>query len=309
VQRKQPPIEECEPETRAGRQAPYRSRMRRPKLVRKLLAPVVVLSAVWRHPANRDRRYRAVSRALRFQARGRVLRRPTIVPYGSRSRFVAVLDGASSRLAAYANGPDWPEMQAWRRLLGPGQVFVDVGANVGLYTLWALDAGASVVVVEPIAENLAQLRRNLALNHYEAEIHHCAVAAEAGEQEMSGGGDLNTRALRIGKAIGDPRDRVVRVATVDEVLADRTAAGMKVDVEGAERLVLEGSRRALSERRIAVLQLEWNRQSVRQLGEDRLPVAEMLLAHGYALMRPDETGMLHPASEPFDFGPDMFALL
>jgi len=274
--------------------------MRRPKLVRKILAPVVVLSGVWRHPANRNKRYRA---------RGRVLRRPTIVPYGNRSHFIAVLDRASSRRAAYANGPDWPEMQAWRRVLGPGDVFVDVGANVGLYTLWALDAGASVVVVEPIAENLTQLRRNLALNHYEAEIHQCAVAAEAGKQQMSGGADLNTRTLRAGKRIEDPRDRVVRVATVDEVLADRTAAGMKVDVEGAERLVLEGSRRALSERRIPVLQLEWNRQSLRQLGEDRLPIAEMLLAYGYALMRPDETGTLRPASKPFDFGPDMFAVL
>ena len=45
-------------------------------------------------------------------------------------------------------------------MLAPGQLFVDVGANVGLYVLWALDAGASVIAMEPIEENLAQLERS-----------------------------------------------------------------------------------------------------------------------------------------------------
>ena len=90
----------------------------------------------------------------------------------------------------------------------------------------------------------------------------------------------------------------VRVETIDEIAGTRQVAGMKVDVEGAERLVLQGAERALRERRIALLQLEWNRRSWHLLGEDRTPVANLLRSYGYGLFYPDQTGSLHPVLEP-----------
>jgi FkbM family methyltransferase len=93
-------------------------------------------------------------------------------------------------------GAEEKDTSAWRRVLEPGQRFVDVGANVGLYTIWALDVGASVIAIEPIDDNLAQLERNLVLNGYDAEIHGCAVAAVAGESYMSGA-DLSQQALTL----------------------------------------------------------------------------------------------------------------
>ncbi|HET9444492.1 MAG TPA: FkbM family methyltransferase, partial [Acidimicrobiales bacterium] len=100
---------------------------------------------------------------------------------------------------------------------------------------------------------------------------------------------------------------VVAVDTLDAVLGDRVAAGVKVDVEGAEALVLAGATRALSERRIKVLQLEWNECSADLLGQDRAPVAELLRGHGYRLYRPDRTGALVAVSDA-GYGPDVFAL-
>jgi hypothetical protein len=81
---------------------------------------------------------------------------------------------------------------------------------------------------------------------------------------------------------------------------------MKVDVEGFEIDVLQGCTRALSERRIGLIQLEWNALSQRMLGTDRSPVADLLAQHGYQLFRPDSRGCLVPVTNP-GFGADVFA--
>ncbi len=80
---------------------------------------------------------------------------------------------------------------------------------------------------------------------------------------------------------------------------------MKIDVEGAERLVLEGAVRALGEHRIDILQIECNEMSIECLGEIREPIATLLREHGYALCRPTGSGEWIPLTEA-GFGPDIF---
>lgn len=59
----------------------------------------------------------------------------------------------SASTVVYANLPAYSEMLAWRRIIRPGDVFIDVGANVGSYGLWAADHGACVLAFEmhPVA--------------------------------------------------------------------------------------------------------------------------------------------------------------
>ena len=92
---------------------------------------------VWAHPSNRDERVRQTGRAALFQARARLLRRDTVVPLGEHSRIVASLGRASSIQLAIANPPDPGEWAVWRRFLRQGDTFLDVGANVGSYTILA----------------------------------------------------------------------------------------------------------------------------------------------------------------------------
>ena len=99
----------------------------------------------------------------------------------------------------------------------------------------------------------------------------------------------------------------VDVRTHDDLLGARAAAGVKIDVEGVERLVLDGATQVLADHRIGVLQLEWNEMSQLVLSEDRAPVAEILHSCGYSFYRPDSEGVLHPA-DVTDYGPDVFAV-
>jgi FkbM family methyltransferase len=262
--------------------------------------------AVLDHPANRGRRGRQLLTAVRAQVLNRGLGRPAQVRLGERSRIWADARFGSSMAVAYSNPPDLFEYRAWQRHLQAGDLFVDAGANVGVYSVLAGELGASVVSIEAGAEAAAELRRNMALNGYGVEVHELAVADRVGEVAFVVDGDT-MGGMRPGAAgeIAQLPSVTVPCTTLDEIVGDRAVAGLKLDVEGTERLVLQGAARLLA-RGVGLIQLEWNPMSDVALGEDRSALRELLEQAGYELLRPDEAGRLH-AFDGHDYGADVFA--
>lgn len=251
------------------------------------------LRAIWNHPSNRGRRFAAVGRAIRFQLGARIAgRRRVTTNIGDRSRLWVELGYKSSTLALYANPPN-PEMRVWQRTPLNSQLFIDVGANVGTYSIVAAELGAQVLAVEPDPEAFAQLQANIELNRYPITAIQAAASNMKGQTRITQGTDTLNRIAH------DSESGIfVRAVTVDELLGDRYAAGMKVDVEGFERLVLEGAQQALQEHRIGLIQLEWNRASEEcPLGETREPTARLLKSWGYGLLKADQSGHLWPLQD------------
>lgn len=211
------------------------------------------------------------------------MRRPTVALIGE-AKFLAE-PGTASFGAVYGNPFEYGPMMAWKRLLAPGDLFIDIGANVGAYTLWAHQLGAHVVAVEADPSVVVRLRRNLALNNIQ-DVEIVAAALSDGPRELrfTVGADAVGHIAAKGAA---EATQLVPATTLDEVLAGRRAAGIKLDVEGAEAFVLRGAATALSEHRIAALQIEWNEQS-----GDRSDVAALLAEAGYRFYLPDAEGIL-----------------
>ena len=202
-----------------------------------------------------------------------------------------------------------PELRAWARVLRPGDRVVDVGANVGLWTVHALDLGASVVAVEPDPLARAALARSLHVNGYRADVRPVALADRETDGVLTAGLD-DTNRLALDEDLPGGR-QPVRVTTLDALLAEALPAGpvggVKVDTEGAELLVLRGAAATLASRRVRLWQLEWNFTSRRLVGSDRQPVADLLREADHVLLRPDADGRLHPCRPEMDDGPDVFA--
>jgi len=260
---------------------------------------VSVLRFVWKHPANEGMRIRAVTRAIKFQLSGRLLHRRTVARLGEQSSLWVDLHRKGASKVVYGNPPDYPEMLAWRQVLRPGDLFVDVGANVGSYTIWASDLGAEVIALEPAEDAFALLQENIDLNDYQVKAIQAAAGATCGNVRFTNGLDTVNRIAADGAA-------EVSMVTIDSVIGDRTVVGMKIDVEGFEIEVLRGCERALSDKRIGLIQLEWNEMSRQAIGADRRSVADFLIKHDYTLYRPDQWGTLIPLSDSA-FGPDVFA--
>jgi FkbM family methyltransferase len=258
-----------------------------------------VIRYVWDHPANSGHQFRALLRAVRYQVQARLLGRRAIARLGDRSRLWVDLHRTAASMVIYANPPDLPEMLAWHRALRGGGLFVDVGANVGTYTLWAAELGAEVIALEPAADTFALLQENIALNGYPVTSVQAAAGDHCGTARFTAGLDAGNSLAADGPVITD-------LITVDSLIGDRRVTGMKVDVEGFEIDVLHGCARALADRRIGLIQLEWNAASSKAVGTDRKPVAELLNGYGYQLYRPDRAGRLVPVADP-GFGADVFA--
>jgi FkbM family methyltransferase len=199
----------------------------------------------------------------------------------------------------YANPPDHREMLTWRNGLRPGDLFVDVGANVGSYAIWAAELDAEVIALEPADDTFALLEENVALNGYPIKTIRAAAGATPGIARFTSGRDC-VNSLDPG-GIAE-----IAVITIDSIIGNRAIAGMKVDVEGFEIDVLRGCEQALSEHRVRLIQLEWNATSMQAVGTDRGPVAELLAKHDYGLYHADADGSLALLTD-LSFRPDVFA--
>ena len=258
-----------------------------------------VVKYVWQHPANSGQRYRALLRMAHYQITARLLRRRAVARLGERSRIWVDLHRWGASKVLYANPPDLPEMLAWRRELRDGGLFLDVGANVGTYTIWAAELGAEVIALEPAADTFGLLEENIALNGYQVTAVQAAAGDHCGTARFSAG-------LDAGNFLDHDGPVETRLVTVDSLVGDRPVAGMKIDVEGFELDVLRGAAQALAGQRIGLIQLEWNEASRLVSGTDRQPVADLLASHGYQLLRPGPDGCLTPITDT-GYGADVFA--
>jgi FkbM family methyltransferase len=259
------------------------------------------LGVVLRHPSNTGHRWSVLWTAVRFELAD-LLGRPVVVPFADHSTVLAQKGGDSSSRAAFARLPDWPEMQIWQEVLQPGDRFVDVGANVGLYSLLAGERGCEVIAVEPAPDMAKRLRDNAARNGRVIEVHEVALMDRHGRADLDGPDPNRRRAALSGSG-------PIEVMTLDEIVAGRTIRGMKIDVEGNERLVLAGGHETLSNPSLELVQLEWNTTSIDALGEDRSPVAAQLRSLGFALLQAEVHGTVHRCSDDAlpPFGADVMA--
>ncbi|HXU45881.1 MAG TPA: FkbM family methyltransferase [Thermoanaerobaculia bacterium] len=151
------------------------------------------------------------------------------------------------------------------RLLEPGDLALDVGANIGYTTgLMALRVGSTgrVLAFEPhpavhaqLVANAERARRNPRCG--EIRTFETALGAVTGVARLAPGSyfaDNNG----IARLTDEPDVEAIEVAltTLDEALGDGRAALVKIDVEGEELRVLRGAARALGERRIRHLVFE-----------------------------------------------------
>jgi FkbM family methyltransferase len=267
-----------------------------------------VLRQIYGNPGNKGERIRRTAEAFIFPIWTRLTDGYWSTTYdGGR---IVVRRGEGSSHAVYARLPDYREMTFWLHALRPRDLFVDVGANIGVYSVLVASHGCEVVSVEPADDARRLLEVNLRLNGLTADIVAAALGRALGQAKLTEElGSMNHVVLI------DPAESVaddgtagaaVAVTTLDDLLGERTAAGVKIDVEGFELDVVLGGGRALAEQRVGVLQLEWNSMARVRFGRGRDEVASALQDAGYTLARPDGQGRLRP-TEPTE-GSDVFAV-
>ncbi len=145
--------------------------------------------------------------------------------------------------------------QALARETKPGMTVYDVGAHLGFFALGLarlVGRAGRVVAFDPLPENIRVLRANLALNpNLTSNVQgvQAAVANVSGQLRLYGGSDPSRARLAPPPASSEDGQEVASL-TLDEFvfhLGEPAPQLVKLDVEGAEGMVLQGARRVLRE--------------------------------------------------------------
>jgi FkbM family methyltransferase len=130
--------------------------------------------------------------------------------------------------------------------LQPGALFVDVGANIGVYATWAgrlVGRAGLVIALEPVPETRRWLDELCGQNALEQiDVRVLAAGAQRGTARMHTIDGASGLSRVVSASTGGI---TVDITPLDDLLGSRTPALMKIDVEGHELAVLEGSRRTL----------------------------------------------------------------
>ena len=200
-----------------------------------------------------------------------------------------------------------PELAYLESILLPGSVFVDVGANFGIYTMVASrlvgDAGR-VIAFEPSVQSFPVLQENIALNSLENVLSFRAALSEKESRAwLYHALDPSGNSLGRDTSLDGLGEEVI-LKSLDNVLEengiDRVDV-IKVDAEGAEELVLHGAARSLTTHSPVVI-FEFNPGCAARLGLSPNGAKDFLVSLGYEFVVLDDCAKSkNPASRPTYF--------
>ena len=165
-----------------------------------------------------------------------------------------------------------PDTIEWIAGFQHDDILVDIGANVGMYTIWAAKTrGVRVYAFEPESQNYALLYRNIMLNGLsEQVVGYCLALSD--EQACSrlylndfmAGGSCHTFGEKLDYRLEHRESRYSQgciSATLDQLVAGGAVPApthIKIDVDGLEHKVLHGCRSVLADPRLKSVLVEIN---------------------------------------------------
>ncbi|MFZ5448402.1 MAG: FkbM family methyltransferase [Thermodesulfobacteriota bacterium] len=173
------------------------------------------------------------------------------------------------------------------QLLSDDDIFWDIGANVGYFTLVAAAALAhrgQIVAFEPGKNAYARLTENLSLNPYgNVKTYAVAVSDREGEAVLHVSGDIADSSASLFAADGQTGHEVCRTVALDHFLISeglRPPSLIKLDAEGAELAVLQGAK-ALISRYAPMFLMEMEEKNLQTAGASKAAIRQLLSGYGY----------------------------
>lgn len=205
-------------------------------------------------------------------------------PYG----FQLYGSATSAHHEAMRKGEFEPEeTDLLQRGLASCDVFVDVGANIGFYVCLARRAGRQAVAIEPQPKNLKLLYRNLRANGYDdVEVVPQGLADKPGASVLYGPSGTGASVIPGWAHQRTGYHSLISLTTLDTVLQGRFSGKkllIKIDVEGAEYLVLNGAQATLARqpRPLWMLEICLHEYHPEGRNPDYLATFEKFWEHGY----------------------------
>jgi len=239
------------------------------------------LKFITNHPLNREHKLRAIIRFAKWQFGSRVVPGAIVYDWVNGSKFLVKKGETGLTGNIYTGLHEFPDMMFLLHFLRVEDLFVDVGANVGSYTILASSAvGAKGVAFEPVPSTYMRLVENMRLNHLDEKVKciNKGVGAQQGSIAFTTVSDTTNHALAPGEKTDDAVS--VEMTTLDSALHGESPTLVKIDVEGYETLVLKGAQKILGMQSLRSVIMELNGSGSRY-GFDESLILELMFDHGF----------------------------
>ena len=246
-------------------------------------------STLTSHPLSANHKLATLRRYLLFHLSRRVFRKPSVYPYVNDLRLVGRFGGGVTG-NIYFGLHDFEDMSFVLHFLRGEDLFVDVGANCGSYTLLAAGAcGCKTIAVEPVPQTYEHLLENLRLNELEDKV----MAHPMGLGERGGRLRFSDNKGAMNQVLTDDETRTasveVSVLSLDALLAGKVPTLLKLDVEGYEFPVLSGAKQALASIQLKAIIMELNGTG-KKYGHADEEIHQLLLSYRFRPFKYDPLG-------------------
>jgi len=205
-----------------------------------------VMRFIYSHPLNRQQRLSSLMRFLRWQCATRIMDLEVIVPFINNTRLIAEKGITCGSGTYYVGLVEPDEMIFTLHYLRPKDLFVDVGANIGVFTVLAAGAvGARCISIEPIPKTYQRLLDNVNINCLNDHVQaiNAGLGDKIGRLHFTSDRDSINHVATELDATRQPVE--VNVTTLDHVTQNQLPEMIKIDVEGFESAVISGGRQLL----------------------------------------------------------------
>lgn len=209
------------------------------------------------HPLNRGHELGALWRFVAWQIGTRLVPGPVVVPFVDNARLLVRRGVTRATGSVFTGLHELGQMAFVLHLLRPDDVLLDVGANVGSYTiLGGAEVGCRCLSFEPVASTYRELLGNARLNDVGDRVTciNAALGSSPGHVRISTGlGPMNQVVLDRDSGV------IVPVQTRDYQPVGDSRCVVKMDVEGDETEVVAGGHKLLSNPRTLAVVMELGR--------------------------------------------------
>ena len=239
-----------------------------------------LLKFIYYHPFNSENRIGGILRFFKWQINCLLNPYPIVYPFTENSKFIIWkgLTGATGNI--YCGLLEYDDMAFLLHFLRPSDLFVDIGANVGAYTILASsEIKAKSVAIEPIPSTFQNLTDNILINQLHGRVKALNIGLGSTKGKIKFTKSLDTVNH---VATENETDTIeVDVFKLDEIIMTESSPVLiKIDVEGFETEVLNGAEKVLTNKTLKAIIIELNGSGLRY-GYDENQIHKKLITFGF----------------------------
>jgi FkbM family methyltransferase len=235
-----------------------------------MLTTARFLKHILEHPLNENRGAQTLIRWLKWQVGSRIVPGAVVIDFVNDAKLLIKpgMRGATENI--YTGLYDLKDMAFLLHLLKEGDLFVDVGANVGTYTILASACcKANSVSIEPIYSTFNSLSQNVSLNNLASHVVLLNIGVGDQESVLKFTNSLDCTNHVLSEDEVEVSNFVeVPVRRLDDILAGKNPTLIKIDVEGFESQVISGASNILRSESLLGVIMELNDSGTRYGYED-----------------------------------------